>query len=446
MQTSEDDKRWQIEHMFRIYKDSTVCLVFPGGIQRLVRLNEPTSWIHRGWTLQEALAPPSVEVVYAWRHGSGMYHGRYRGNIMELIPGESAITPLRELLGLNAFGITNFFSSAGGVHTTFQTSIFGAPTDSSTDLRAERRTEDVLFMLKSSLPSAGSEKSFNVFAPSIWRSALFRASSRPVDMVFSIMGLFGVTLDTRAFDKEDRLGATIALMQTILRQGGRASWLGMAPYLPPHPQLSTYPIFPRTHVSGQVELEPIEGYDKWSSQPAEQHSAVLDVRGVELPKGSMDDAGYLAISRKAILVHPLPNFAEQRENHYEHLPARAVSPPQCCLEIYAVNGTSWKFYSTHQDHPVSIGCQRIFAVLLGWYNGFSLDGVWTGRRYMGALLIREHQPNRFHVESCFELNNRLETWVMTWDVHTLWIGGPGSISKTCGEKPRAMLRTANTHT
>ncbi|KIJ34485.1 hypothetical protein M422DRAFT_182064, partial [Sphaerobolus stellatus SS14] len=74
MQTDSNDKAWQIERMFAIYQGSTLCLVLPGGIQRLIRLDETTTWITRGWTLQEALAPPRVEVIYSWQYGSGMYY------------------------------------------------------------------------------------------------------------------------------------------------------------------------------------------------------------------------------------------------------------------------------------------------------------------------------------------------------------------------------------
>ncbi|KAI0709791.1 hypothetical protein C8Q76DRAFT_568806, partial [Earliella scabrosa] len=54
MQSSKADKRWQIAHMFTVYKHSDPCLVLPGGLVRLARLDEPTTWIDRAWTLQEA--------------------------------------------------------------------------------------------------------------------------------------------------------------------------------------------------------------------------------------------------------------------------------------------------------------------------------------------------------------------------------------------------------
>ncbi len=58
---------------------------------------------------------------------------------------------------------------------------------------------------------------------SIWQCALLRTSSRPLDMVLSIMGILGVSLDLREFPEDDRIGATIALTREILRQGRSAS-------------------------------------------------------------------------------------------------------------------------------------------------------------------------------------------------------------------------------
>ncbi|KAK5655262.1 hypothetical protein OQA88_5829 [Cercophora sp. LCS_1] len=418
MQTSKADKNWQIQHMFLIYQCCAVSLVFPGGIQRLVRIDEPTSWIHRAWTLQEALAPPKVEVIYAWPHGAGMYVGLYRGNLKELVQGESAITPLRELLGLNNFPAVTFISSFGGGPTlTFRASILGAPTDSASEATTppERRTEVVIFMLKNAMRDY--EESFDARAPAIWRSALFRASSRPVDMVFSIMGLFGVTLDPRAFEPEDRLGATAALMRAILeRPGGKASWLGMAPYIPPHPSLSTFPAFPRTNVDGTVEIELEAGEGR--------QLTMLDTRGFAMPGGSVDDGGYLCVVREAIRVFPSQGVCIDRD-HQAHLEGLVVDPPKCCLNITAVNGTAWRFYE--EWNGLEDGRGSTFAVLVGWHHQISLTGLWEGNRFLSAMLVREHKAGCFHVESYFELHHQLERWAKGWEKLSLRIGGQGGI-------------------
>lgn len=44
----------------------------------------------------------------------------------------------------------------------------------------------------------------------------WRVSARPADVVLSVMGLLGVTLDPSQFKKDDRFGATVALAQQLL--------------------------------------------------------------------------------------------------------------------------------------------------------------------------------------------------------------------------------------
>ncbi len=71
MQTNKQDKWWQIREMYRLYCFATVCVVVPGGLRFLVSFSEETQWIHRGWTLQEVVALPSVAVLFSWSHEHG---------------------------------------------------------------------------------------------------------------------------------------------------------------------------------------------------------------------------------------------------------------------------------------------------------------------------------------------------------------------------------------
>ncbi|KAF2135513.1 uncharacterized protein K452DRAFT_239251, partial [Aplosporella prunicola CBS 121167] len=64
VQTSKKDKAWQIREMFDIYKRCKICCVLPGGMQRLVSLEEETTWIERAWTLQEVIVPYRSIVLF----------------------------------------------------------------------------------------------------------------------------------------------------------------------------------------------------------------------------------------------------------------------------------------------------------------------------------------------------------------------------------------------
>ncbi|CAL1698715.1 unnamed protein product [Somion occarium] len=207
LQTSKMDKAWQISQMYEIYSHSDACIILPGGVRRLVSLDEETSWIHRAWTLQEALTPCQPWVLYTWKHArcvlrlkTGDSHGTSSVAIQSVIEGQSAMSHLKELLALNAHpgGASTF--KVAGVELKGHVRLFGTPK--------------VADMLRRSLEDSFRESS-------IWFSSLMRTSSRPVDMIFSIMHFFGVSLDPRIFGENDRTKAAIALTQ------GRTSQLVM---------------------------------------------------------------------------------------------------------------------------------------------------------------------------------------------------------------------------
>ncbi len=79
IQQSRDDKAWQIQRMYGIYKACDPCLVLPGGLQRLVCVDEETEWIQRGWTLQEVMAPDGPFQGLRVLHRPDTFHRRFRG-------------------------------------------------------------------------------------------------------------------------------------------------------------------------------------------------------------------------------------------------------------------------------------------------------------------------------------------------------------------------------
>jgi hypothetical protein len=120
-------------------------------------------------------------------------------------------------------------------------------------------------------------------------------------MVFSIMGLFGVILDPSMFQKEDRIGATVALAKEILRKGGRASWLGMSFRLPPCSMLCTFPVFPETSVSGKAFVSTRTGLREAAEFVDGEYPNELGL-GAPLPGGTMDDDGYFMFSARAVYL------------------------------------------------------------------------------------------------------------------------------------------------
>ena len=62
LQVDREDKAWQIRQMKPIYQGCEVCIVVPGGLNRLARfrLREQGQWHTRRWTLQECVLPKLV--------------------------------------------------------------------------------------------------------------------------------------------------------------------------------------------------------------------------------------------------------------------------------------------------------------------------------------------------------------------------------------------------
>lgn len=322
MQTDRTDKNWQIRHMYSVYQSCRLCIVLAGGIQRLVRLDEETSWIHRSWTLQEALAPPEIVVLFDWGLGPGTGHSHADNPrpVEEVIPGESAIMPLPAVLHACTVGYLSFTPSPSYNEDNavlISASMFCGSAAASTPTRTDGRHEPEIFspsvvaLAIAMDPVLGVDR--DIRAHAVWQSALMRTSSRPVDMVFSIMGIFGVTLDPAAFHKDDRRGAAIALAQAILKAGGRASWLGSAFHIEPEHTLSTFPTFPKTSVAGAAFVE-VYGVVHEVAVLASQTLPVypLDNALVPLPTGTMDDMGYFTFRARAVRLTPRARLLRRR--------------------------------------------------------------------------------------------------------------------------------------
>ncbi|KAK7053181.1 hypothetical protein VNI00_003800 [Paramarasmius palmivorus] len=225
LQTSKMDKAWQIQRMNHIYSTSTT-IVLPGGLGRLASFDDETTWMDRAWTLQEALAPSRVLVLFA------------KDNILE--------DKLKELQE-----VENYSEREDAANVVAMASLFAL---------IDRFQSQGIFGFRSSQELALFNARNDGSDVPIWQCAIMRTSSRPVDMIFSIMHLLGVSLDPKLFESDDRMGATIALARGVLeKEKGRASWLGGLWFLPPSPEVSIFPRFPETRVDGKAAIRMPDG-------------------------------------------------------------------------------------------------------------------------------------------------------------------------------------------
>lgn len=342
MQTNPEDKHWQIRQMSEMYKKCNPCIILPGGVQKLVRVDEETDWIHRGWTLQELLLPERALVLLAWKIGSGMViAGDASGTITEVTANESTVMSAPDILNACVAGCIEFTSPRSSSPLLIRSRVFGS---ASPNLFA---TSVAMSEELAADPDARNH--------AIWQSALMRTSSRPVDMVFSIMGLFGVNLDPSKFEKDDRIGATVALAKEILRQGGRASWLGMSFRLPPCSMLCTFPVFAETSVSGKALVRTKTGLREVSNFVDGEYPNELGL-GILLPGGTMDDDGYFTFSSRAVRLVAVTSKLFQTIDSSRRL-------------VTSINGSVWEIVGDgHIGEPASLA--NTHGVILGWFQEF----------------------------------------------------------------------------
>ncbi|SJL12725.1 uncharacterized protein ARMOST_16156 [Armillaria ostoyae] len=408
MQTSKDDKRWQIKEMYRMYQSCSVCVVLAGGLQYMVSLEEETAWIHRGWTLQEALAPPIIEVLFAWKLHSGQAIAATGvGNserLEEVVPNQSAVTSLSLLLKTCTTGVISFIRDGHSNSLMVEAKIFSAYPMQHTynDIPFWRPTRKIFSPNVAALCIAmdnDMDEDTKLYA--IWKSALMRTSSRPVDMVFSIMGLFGVTLDPICFTKDDRLSATIALARAILEKGGRATWLGASFKLPPSKQLPTFSVFPRTQVAGKALFK---GQEVSEMMDSEYHCPWALV---PFPQGSMHKNGFFTFTAKAVRVMATTGT---------EVPSTSPSPSI----LKAKDESLWRVCDTIDSHNTQ---GAAFAVLLGWFNVY-VPNVTPAHDAdnIRAMLVTKHAPGKFHVHSYVFLSMRCKPWVTAWEERSFCVG------------------------
>jgi len=413
IQTNREDKAWQIQQMYHVYASCKECFVLPGGTRRLASLEEPTMWIHRGWTLQEAVAPRSAGILIGWEFGDAVFGSQQRrmgttGSVEEVVPGQSAYIRLSSVINASVADDVEFripvADSYKGQLIDASIRVFGNNEE------AGRRHA---FALSEALRTSDPVKDPNgdKKRTALWRSAQMRTSSRPVDMVFSIMGLFGVTLDPRAFKANDRLGATIALAREILKQGGRPNWFSISLSLPLNNSIYSFPMFPKTDEAGAAVYE--IGYQQIeAAELMKDNDGWLGTEGI--PGGTMDEHGFLTVVMKSAPVIST--------GVYQQLPTSSSSSRQSydtqLLQFHDLHrgsfisdqaGKVWQVVSDDTPTP-------LYVALLGRMYTQSETRYFDPRMLMKGILLAKHEEGkfcRFRGSACFIFNlmsYRFEGW------------------------------------
>jgi len=273
LQKSKEDRSWQISHMHEIYQKCRRCIIMPAGLQRLARLDEETNWILRAWTLQEALCSVAY-CLFEWTLGTCKVDGLTTGTILAVENTKAGLLELNETLQAATTSFLRVQDQPDKANY-FRVAIFG------------QQRAPVLTLL-----GAMKLRTQEAREAAIWRSALMRTSSRPIDMIFSIMGLFDVTLDPSAYGENERGRATVDLARAVIAKGGGATWLLSSLNAPPLRDMQTMPSFPETSVDGDPEYLTSEGPKKaWDVVGADVAWTLIN-----FPRSTVNACGKLVIS------------------------------------------------------------------------------------------------------------------------------------------------------
>ena len=402
-QAIKEDKNWQIQVMGNLYKRADPCIILPGGLSRLLPLEEPTSWVGRAWTLQEALLPQSAKVLFKWKHGKAVVQGVMAGSIHEIEPGETAVSDMATLLD-------------GTMRSEMEVVTFPKRPDQS---RTKSMVPTQIFGSKSlgvgqclSLRCAlwnNPRDTRELNESAIWKSAVMRTSSRAVDMVFSIMALFDVKLDTSKFHEDDRRGATIALLQELMRSGRRASWMIISLALQPDNILSTMPVMPKTSVGGVAQIE-------MDGKLVPVGTVITQYWWLEgTPTGEVDELGYFKFSAPARMVR------------------KVVEPVHLGTSRNGKDGKKFNAYrSEHQwelcgEEEVE-GPDAVWAIHVGVETYFRIPafGVMATHTPFVLMIVKKHGENKYHRIQVAEV---VEVFTQGWSTRTFNVGGPDDYKK-----------------
>jgi len=424
LQASKQDKVWQIQRMYHVYERCTVCLVFPGGLVRLARLDDSTTWIDRAWTLQEAVAPrdeTKVKIIFQ------LSHSDFHSFILHRCKMEGYNAKFHEYI--SSVAEADCAETAHG-HGSFVERVLESGRSAVSDIGSlQFLLEIILRKIKQFAPeiahdperfpirilrAAEAQMLYNALlfrGFRLWSASYTRSSSRAVDMVFSLMELFGVRLDVSRFGEHDRVKAMVALIKALMSRHGRefgmATWLFIAPAMEPSRELSTLPQMPETSESGRAYIHTRKG--RGLAFEAIGGGGTNEWNAEGAPRGEMTDSGYFVFWSRAMLI---AKEGEAR-SPYDDRETWAIVVGR--TKSYSRNPDTWKLENnnTTVDPP-------------------SQEGLIE----LTLMVVEKHGYDLFHRVGMEREIDERKTVRWNWTYRRFQVGGPGR-----GERKRFIIHS-----
>jgi hypothetical protein len=180
--SKDRDKEFQIALMADVYKNASCVIIMIAGIVAVGRVEHHSPWIDRAWTLQEAVLNPKTYVYVEW---SQDYESKLEPEdespiqFFRVDRGKNCLIKLKDMLRLPDTDLKSLMKDAPAVNILDSTSI-----------GKKRR-----FVPRILLSTAAFAEAKEARKEAKWKSMFLRQSSRPVDVVYSLMGCFGMSID-----------------------------------------------------------------------------------------------------------------------------------------------------------------------------------------------------------------------------------------------------------
>lgn len=267
--------------------------------------------------------------------------------------------------------------------------------------------------LVTALAAAMQSKDQNEVENALWQSSFMRETGYSEDAIFSVMGMFQVTLSPLDFQKlgaNKRLAATIRMAQKIMDRGGRANWLSMVHLAPGgllDERMCTLP-------------KMIESRDKEQSQEDKNrirewgNMGTADVFLTNAPVGTVDDQGYLNICTKARLMMPdevIAGCGRMRDETWTN-----------------GNDGVQRIKATTETEPSNVHRStnefgECWAAYVGEFSQYTSNRArWRYQNPVEVLVLRQHRPERWHIK--YELGVPSTDTLEDWEEREFAIGGP----------------------
>lgn len=243
----------------------------------------------------------------------------------------------------------------------------------------------------------------NEIENALWQSSFIRETGYPEDAIFSVMGMFHVTLNPLEFrdpDPNKRLAATIRMAQKIMARGGRANWLSMV-FLAPGGLLDV-------RMCTMPKITESKEDKEWAN------ISMPDTFLANAPVGTVDDQGYLTISTKA----------------------RLIVPDEVIEGCGTVRSEKWmnrkdvveRISSTNETEPPKVNKPaneygECWAAYIGEFRQFrSNKARWLYLNPVEVLVLRQHRSGRWHIKYQFGMPSK--DALQSWEEREFAIGGP----------------------